>query len=98
MAIDKNYWRKQLPLEVAGRGGNCSVRVLTYDGSDFFVRQLMKSGSGYVILDVYSGSKGPIIASTSNVSDYDRLMSHESESVTLTYENIREVQSEASRS
>ena len=93
MSFSRDWWVSTLPLMVQGHGGYAQVRVQTYSGCDYLVRDVVKTHEGTVTLNVYLDSRGesPIIAHSSSAFDFDVAPVLDHICVTLDFNDISNV-------
>lgn len=89
--LERKYFVETLPLMVAGHGGFTAVRLQTYDGTDYLVRDVIETHEGSVTLKVHVDSKGnsPIIASSSDMYDFEPGFPSGYVNITIPFEDIR---------
>ena len=73
MSFSRAWWVSTLPLMIRGFGGHAMVRLRTYSGEDYLVRDVIKTEESIVTLNVYADCTGqdPIISSNSDAFDFD---------------------------
>jgi hypothetical protein len=93
VGFSKDWWITTLPIMVRGFGGFAMVRVRTYSGNDYLVRDVLKTHEGTVTLNVYSDARGndPILSSSSNAFDFDIKPIVGYRCVAIPFENIEHV-------
>jgi hypothetical protein len=89
--FERKYFIETLPLMVAGNGGFTAVRLQTYDGPDYLVRDVIETHEGSVTLNTYVDANGntPIISSSSSMYDVDPCFPVGYVNITIPFENIR---------
>ena len=65
--IDQDYFKKGLNRQVKERGGYAVVVVNMTSGGELYVRDVVETHQGFVMLNVWVGSFGmPIVSPSSN--------------------------------
>src|ERR1051326_687247 len=93
MMIDSEYFRDDLAAQVAKCHDFACVRILTYTGGDYLVKEVVKTYDGAVSVSVYLDAEGasPVIRTGSALHDFDVRRIVDSHVVTLPFDNIASI-------
>jgi hypothetical protein len=91
--FEKDYFLQGLAMQVAEYHNSAYVRLLTYNGGDYLVRDVVKTYEGAVSLNVWLDSAGvaPIVSGSSSFHEFDVNMPTNYKGITIPFEQIAEV-------
>ena len=70
--IDADYFLRGLRQQVQELGGNVVVNVYLHSGGEFYVRDVIETHGGFVMLNVWHGQgRRPIVSSSSSAYSED---------------------------
>lgn len=93
VSFGRDWWVKTLPLMIQGFGGVASIRVRTYSGEDYLVKDVVKTHEGTVTLNVFIGADGeaPIESGSSSYFDFSTKPAHGFYNLTIDFNDIAHV-------
>jgi hypothetical protein len=88
--FDAMYFRKHLKTQVGQVGANAVVKMYLQSGTEYLIRDVVKTTKGYVLLNVHAAEQpGPIVAASS--SAYSQLPAAGYHPVAVRYESIANI-------
>ena len=89
--FDVDFFLRGLKAQVAQLGAPAIVRLLLHSGTECYVRDVVETHAGYVLLNIYHGNQGrPIVASSSSAYSEDTPIGYHPQAV--AFESIARVE------
>ena len=85
--IDADYFLQGLSRQVQELGGTALVSITLHAGGDFYVRDVVETHQGHVLLNIWHGEAGRPIASPSS-SAYTEELPSGHHPVAIAFESI----------